>query len=439
MTTYAARARNALRQLDDRRMRVQASTRRAVEGLAKKNDAKLAQSDKNFVRRLEARLANASRPTTAGAKRRTPSPSPPPNQPASPVRRDNRSKRPRTETPNQPALHSKRIDMGRHLKITSQNSWTLPPLSPDKIFIDGAAMYAFGRFDNGTPIHLFGEIHTHYRTCTMCRLPRCMHLVQYVEALMSQAKRTSRMLDIFIEYGRCKREPEEATCPLRGLRNLIGNTSNNEDRVVQESLRVHKTDVRKDMLFPPVSLGRRVQRPKLTMHIVDAILNSDTYSKNASEFVHSGSSSDYRRRFPKNATTYPGHKDVSRVRKALLKLPPDIAAKLRRRAGEIALFANASMTNRDMADLTMASTIMDVYTVARMLYYAGYVRPGTPPPMPGFSKTQFAHGGANHTRRWISLLESTGVVTVTNIQTHGAVAKWPNQQFQCVQAFKPYI
>jgi hypothetical protein len=358
-----------------------------------------------------------------------------------------------------PARNAKRAATSRIAVALRGRVVKKPPTKPsyassigytgEMVKVDGPNTYKHVVLNNGVKVHLFGETHDVISTCKTCTKPNCVTLTEYVSKLVIQARKNKQYLDVFIESEMLdKRWTPLANRWMSGnefnqkysdysaevrVTVQLGRTKKNADWV-----RAHQIDIRGKELHPFLGANNLINHASYQLKNLEpdigkiygnsfleffvAMLDSDTYTQDMLRHEHKirslpqvgvrrQSRRHYAAKYPRNVTSYGNRTNISRVRKALLKLRPDIARRIR---DEAVSMAHKLSHRRQYGDyghgygvfLNMA-LMMDVYTVARMLYYAGY---GTTAPPEGTSAVQLAHGGAAHTRRWAHLLKASGVV-----------------------------
>ena len=299
------------------------------------------------------------------------------------------------------------------------------PPPKGRVYVDGAIAYATVVLDNGVVVHLTGENHIKPHTCAPCALvpgtsgPCMTSLAQYAADLAVRARKTRRRLDVFLEQwmipGDIRPRGKMYTShtyikhdsSLTRLYLQFGNTRGRSGVV-----RTHWIDIRDKHSHPQLDAheylkqnyavkNASVNETRAFQKVVETMLRSNRYSDNMQLRIE-----DYARLYPRNATTFDGA-DVSRLRKSLLKLRPDVRDKLIDKVGAL------SMSYDHPFDIM--SMLVDAYAVARMLYYAGY---GTTRPVEGTSAVQFSHAGAFHTVTQYKLLQASGVVASASRLQH---------------------
>lgn len=307
--------------------------------------------------------------------------------------------------------------------------------------MDGPRLYHLVTLGNGVVAHLFGEHHNELSTCARCAAG-CMTLTAYVAALVDRARDGGGRLDVFLEedwpdargveplepYGWEMVEDEEEVrhaSALERLRATLGRTGAFRGLPAAPGpVRVHQMDIRGSSTQHPLTRYAHkkwvgtdgVYWKALPVDVLRRVfvisLDSDRYVADlANAGISRAKRPGYATRHPRNATSYRGSGDISRVRKQLLKLPAPLRARLRAEAGRIAATFRGG---RKPEALHLLTLLMDVHLVARMLYYAGY---GVDRPQGGTAGTVVAHGGAAHTDNWLLLLRAVGVVRSVSTQT----------------------
>lgn len=316
------------------------------------------------------------------------------------------------------------------------------------VVVNGAIGYYSIVLQNGVQMHLFGERHDRYTSCAgACKPPDCLTLSRYLAKLVQNARASGKWLDVFLEYRlswasnnqdkATRRENtsygsmkarfgfDHSTSALNTLAWQVGFTPAAGARA--GPVRAHFVDNRDtehlvggmhEELWgtspTPAVFKRYAAGIKDLQRSLVLSMNSDRYSR---DIAKTKLQPNQRNR----ATRPDGGGDVSRVRKALLKLRPEIAKRLRDFAASKFVVRRPRVTRVLPIDVMVLR--MDVYAVARMLYYAGY---GVTRP-PATSSVQFGHAGLFHTQNWKDLLVASGVVA--SVRSDRSVT--------CVRALRP--
>lgn len=309
-----------------------------------------------------------------------------------------------------------------------------------RAMIAGPSLYHEIVLGNGAVMHLFGETHAHKTWCDTCSSPECarMNIVQLLNTMITHSTQTKSQLDIFIEddIGNSKQ-----VVPFKNNKNFTANNYNDlriyywlkqvrhqlvafnptggnpNVRTRHPYTRVHFIDLRDN--DPKQNKGARLHAGTSELYdmrkngrdrtpqferLHSTIMKSEKYVKNVRKYV-SPNTQVHRRDYHSMADGI----TVSRVRKALLKLRPDVAAKLEAAADhwfsqpDSKIKAVVNPNNSEADGRWYKSFIaMDAYHLARMLYYAGYHATDKPTDRP--SKMLVSYDGLAHTVNMVQML-----------------------------------